>query len=101
MAAGLVDDAELGEQVADMALDRPLGQPEPTGNPGVGQPLGHQREHLLLALGQSREHTRVAVGGDQLAHNLRVQGRPAARYPLERLQEVIDVESTSSYGHHR
>ena len=51
MAAGLVDYAELRQQVADMALDRSLGQLEPAGDPGVGQPFGHQREHLLFAVG--------------------------------------------------
>jgi hypothetical protein len=34
-----------------MALDRSLGQPEPAGDPSIGQPFGHQREHLLFAVG--------------------------------------------------
>jgi len=38
MAAGLVDYAELRQQVADMALDRSLGQPEPAGDPALVSP---------------------------------------------------------------
>lgn len=41
-------DAQLREDAADVLLDRPLGQPQPLGYAGVGQTLGHQREHFTL-----------------------------------------------------
>jgi hypothetical protein len=41
---------ELEEDRADVRLDGSLGEPEAFGDAGVGAALGHQLEHLALAV---------------------------------------------------
>jgi hypothetical protein len=72
VAAGFIEDAEFVQQITDVTFDRPFGKPKATGDGRVGQALGHEREHRLLALGESREYTVVAVGGDELSDDLGV-----------------------------
>ena len=45
---GAVGDPELLEDVGQVGLDRSIGDAQPPGDVLVGQPLGHQREHLAL-----------------------------------------------------
>ena len=48
-----VGDAELAQQRSDVALHRPHGHVEPTGDLAVTQPLRHRQEHLGLAFGDA------------------------------------------------
>src|ERR1700744_2906284 len=45
-----VGDAELEQDVTDVGLHRALAEVQPLGDPGVGEPLGHQTQHLPLTL---------------------------------------------------
>jgi hypothetical protein len=73
MPAGLVENAELAQQIADVGLNRALGEPQSASDSCVGQPLCHEREHHLLALGENGQYAMIPIGGDQLGDHLRVQ----------------------------
>src|SRR3954454_24875312 len=78
---------ELHEDVADVALHGAVGEPQALRDPGVGQPLGHQRQHLALARGELGQ--RVL---DEAGHHLRVERGPAPGDPAGRVEEVVHGE---------
>ena len=51
-ATGAAGEPELGVDVGEMSLDRPLAQEQRTGDLDVRHPLGDQPEHLPLSRGQ-------------------------------------------------
>ena len=88
---GPVAQAELGQQVADVVLDRLAGDEQPLGDLGVGQAGPDQLQDLGLAPGQGAdplgagpdrrpERPQQGPGGDGVAGRLQplevLQGRP-------------------------
>src|SRR5882757_246905 len=49
MISSALRQVELGEDAADMLLDRALGHDDPAGDAGIGRAFGHQGEYLVLA----------------------------------------------------
>jgi hypothetical protein len=48
---------QLGQNAAHVLLHRPLSDPQPTANTGIGTPLGHQRQHLPLPSAEHRQRS--------------------------------------------
>ena len=65
---------------------------EALGDARVGEPLGHQLEHLALAFGELGERVVVACGETRPRDDLRVERRAAAGDALGRGEELADVE---------
>jgi hypothetical protein len=82
-------ETELGEDVVDVLFDRAAADHQRFRDRGVGQALGHQRQHLALAGGQGTQ--RVAAAGQQLTDDLGVEDTAAIGHPLQRPDELIDV----------
>jgi len=49
MISSALRQVELGEDAADVLLDRALGHDDPTGDAGIGRTFGHQGEYLPFA----------------------------------------------------
>src|SRR2546422_1074271 len=69
---------KLGQDVADVLLDGSFGEPELTGDAGVGTPLRHEGENLLLSRRECRERVFRSTYGDEGLHETRVDDRTAA-----------------------
>jgi hypothetical protein len=78
---------ELGEDVADVLVDRAFGDDQCGGDGRVVVALGHQGEDLVLTGGQGVQ--RRAAAGEELGHHLRVERGPAGRDPVQRVQELL------------
>ncbi len=88
MAIGAVE-AELRHDRCDVGFDGPAGEVQSTGDSGIGQPLGYERQHLGLPLGKAGQGTvRVA---DEPAHNLRIENGAAVGNVGETAQKFVDV----------
>src|SRR3954452_10234774 len=72
MVVARLFDPELHEDVFHVGLDRLRAQEEALADALVGTALGHQREHLALALGQLVESTRRSSASDQARDDRRV-----------------------------
>src|SRR5579872_6791821 len=81
--------AELGEDVVDVLLDRPAADDKRLRDRGIGPALGHQAQNLKLARCQLGQ--RVPAARQQLGDHLRVQRTAARRDPVERVEEVRHV----------
>ena len=64
---------------------------QPVGDALVGEPLGHQREHLALARREVVERVLPAAAAEHPRDHLGVERRPAAARPSDRLDEVAEV----------
>ena len=84
--------AELHQQVAHVRLDRALAQHEPLGDPGVGETLGHQLEHLPLAIGELGQRIIVCRSRDEARDHLRIERRASACHSLGRREELGDFQ---------
>jgi hypothetical protein len=67
--------AELGEDRRRVLAGRALAEEEPASDPGLGQALGHQREHRPFPLGERGERIcprgpAVTLGDPRLVANL-------------------------------
>ncbi len=71
-------------------MDRAVGDDEPSGDGTVAQPLGHQGQHLPLPRTEPLQPGVLAGAGEQLGHDLGVDGGTAARDPAERVHELLD-----------
>src|SRR5213076_1352122 len=80
--------SQLPEDAADVLLDRAAADEERRADGRIRAPLGHQREHVALALGQLLER---AAACDELTHDLRVERRPARRHSPHGLDEIAYV----------
>jgi glutamyl-tRNA reductase len=90
IVAGL-GEIQFGEDAADMLFDGALGDPQPATDAGVGTPLGHERQHLLLAGAEHRERVVAAAGRHQFLHQRGVHHRSALGDPLEGVDEIGHV----------
>src|SRR5207244_12866010 len=86
---------ELGQDVADVLLDRSLGEPELAGDAGVRAALGHQRQHLALAPSEVRERVIAPPRLDQRLHETWIDDGSARRDSLQRLDEFVDVQDAT------
>ena len=77
---------ELGQDAADVFLDRALGDEDPAGDTRVGRALGHEGEHVALARRQDIE--RITAGASVVDPSL-VQELVRAR----RRRDPLDVLS--------
>jgi DNA-binding NarL/FixJ family response regulator len=59
---------ELGQDAADVLLDRALGDEDPAGDAHIGRALGHQGEHLSLTRRQDVERITPPASPDELLH---------------------------------
>ena len=59
---------QLCKDASDLLLDRSLGDPQPLGDPRIGAPLGHQREHVTLALTERGQWVNAPANRDELLH---------------------------------
>ena len=81
---------ERAEDVLDVLFDRVLGDEQPVRDRPVRAPLGHQREHLALAVGQvARADCWRAVVGPR-AHR-----RPPGRAPSRRCPTRVTLDESS------
>jgi hypothetical protein len=81
-------DRELGEDRADVLLDRALAEDERLCDPRVRPPLRHQPEHLELPRGEDAERP---TPGDELSHDLGVERGAALGDAAYGVEEVADV----------
>ena len=88
-------EVELGEDVPDVFLDGSLGEPELTGDAGVRAALGHQCQHLAFACGEGGEGVVAASDPDQCLHEPGVDDGSACRDPLQRVDELVDVDDAA------
>ncbi len=88
-------ETELREDALHVLRYRSLGNPEATGDSGIGAALGHQRKHLALARGQVGERVVDALRRDELLNEGRVDDRPAPDDALERLEEVVHIRDST------
>src|SRR5690606_10606444 len=94
---GAVAYAQLGEDVGDVVLDRPLRHSERVGDFLVGKAAGHQPQDLGLALGQ---RVRAVQADEIVAHVLqsrqqplghgRLDQRPAGGDGLDRPHQLLE-----------
>ena len=82
---------ELGEDVADVLLDGALVHDEGLGDGGVGEAFGHVAEHLALARRERGERVAPAGAGEQLGHDLGIEGGAALPHPAHGGEELADV----------
>jgi hypothetical protein len=82
---------QLDQDAAHVLLHRPLGHPQPAGDPSVGPPLRHQRQHLPLPDAQHPKRVVAAAGDHQLGHQRRVHPRPAPGDPLQGVDELLHI----------
>jgi hypothetical protein len=68
-------------------LDRSLGDPQPPGDPRIGAPLGHQREHVTLALTERGQWVNAPANRHELLHQRGVDDRAPLRDAFERVDE--------------
>jgi hypothetical protein len=71
---------ELGEDRVDVLGDGAVGDHQDGGDLGVGASLGHQREHVALALRQRRQRV-GATAQQQLGDHLGVERGAARGHP--------------------
>jgi hypothetical protein len=90
IVAGLRE-TQLAQNAAHVLLHRPLRDPQPTGNAGVGAPLRHQRRHLTLPRAEHRQRVIAPAGRHQLLHQRRIHHRTTLGDPLQRLNELHHV----------
>src|SRR5262249_32026331 len=82
---------QLGEDAADVLLDRALGDDEPGCDAVVRVTLRHQCQYLSLPRRQLAERIAAVPLRDELVDEGRVHDRAAARDPFERVDEVGDA----------
>jgi hypothetical protein len=56
------------KNASDVLLDRSHGDPQPSGDRRVGAALGHQREHVTLALTELGRWVSAPANRDELLH---------------------------------
>ena len=61
------------------------------GDPAVGQPFDHQRQHVALAGGEAFERAGAAPAAHHPRDHLGVQRRPARGHLAHRAEEVVEV----------
>ena len=81
--------AKLGEDTADVFVDRSFGNEEPTGYCGVGSAFGHKRQHLTFTRRQLLE--RVILISYKLAYNLGIDNSAACCNRCWRGAYVLNV----------
>src|SRR5690349_24185439 len=59
---------ELGQDAADVFLDRALGDEDPAGDARVGRALGHEGEHVAFTRRQDIEWITPPASPDELLH---------------------------------
>ena len=84
--------AELEEDRVDVRLDRPRAEEEPAADALVGEPFGHQGEHLALARRQLVDRALVVLPAEQLRDHDRVDRRAAAADAPDAVEKVVDLE---------
>lgn len=72
---------ELGENAADMLLDRALGDPQLPSDARVGAALGHQRQYLSLAWAEPGQWVISVACSNQFGDEGRIDYRAAPSYP--------------------
>ena len=77
-----------------MRLDSALAEEQPPPDAGVRQPLGHQPEHLALAIRQLGERPLRLGSAEQASYHLGVESRPSARDALRGIEKLGDREHT-------
>src|SRR6266516_3846168 len=82
---------ELLEDVPDMSLDGLRTEEELVADPAVGMALGHQREHLALALAQVFEGAALPLAAHQASDDRRVDHALALPDPPDRISEDGDL----------
>ena len=82
---------QLGEDACDVLLHRPLGDHKPCCDRVIRAPLGHQLEHLSLALGEFLQRILLAVAPEQLADHLGVDHRAVLGDPVHGIEQGADV----------
>src|SRR5256885_16540826 len=93
-------EAELVQDVLDVALHGPLADDEPPGDLLVRQALGDQRGHLLLARGELRYAGQVQFGGTRrLAQRLRDRLLDAQPRPPPESGPDTPVSPVATGGH--
>src|SRR6185436_5633490 len=84
-------DRELGEDRADVLLDRALAEDERLCDPRVRPPLRHQPEYVERPRGEDAERP---TPGDELSHDLGVERGAALGDAAHGVEEVADVPDT-------
>jgi len=74
---------QLGEDAADVLLDRALGDHQALGDGGVGAALRHQAQHLALPRRQLGEGVVAAAAAEELGDHLRVEGGAAVAHDVQ------------------
>ena len=90
MILGLGIEAELGEDLADVALDGLQLERQRLGDPLVRSPLGHEAEDLALTPSQLIDGRVPPRPSEQPCDHLRVDHRAAARHASDGIRQVID-----------
>ena len=82
---------QLGEDVLDVLLDGGLGDPQRPGDSDVRLSLGHQGQHLTLAVTQYGQRVVPTPRVQQLHDQRWVDHRAALHDPSERVDKLVDV----------
>lgn len=91
MLAGGGFQAEFAEDVSDVLFDGSFTDEKLLGNGGVGVPLGHGRQHFLLAVGEIGEEIIPPAPGNQLGNHFRIERCATICHPDDRRQELGDI----------
>ena len=91
MDGGVGEQAELGEDPLGVLLHGPLGDHHDLGDAGVGVALGHEGQDLPLAGRELGERVVAPASLEDLGDDVGVQDELAARHPLDRAEEGVDV----------
>ncbi|MDR7349670.1 methylase of polypeptide subunit release factors [Glycomyces algeriensis] len=94
VVAVLAAQRQLREDVADVLLDRAVGDEELLADRLVGVALGHEAQDLLLARGEGRDRVVLPAAHHELRDDLGVEDRAAPGDPLQRVHEVVHVDHT-------
>ena len=89
MRAGLGAQVQLREDPLGVLLDRPFGDDQLGGDPGVGVALRHEGEHVAFARGEGGD--RVAAAAQELLHDVGVEDAAARRDGLQGGEELVDL----------
>jgi hypothetical protein len=69
---------------------RAVGDDEPFGDGAVAEALGHQRQDVALTRAEPFQAGVLPGAGEQLRHDLGVDGGAAVRHAPQRVQELLD-----------
>ena len=87
-----VGDVEFEEQPPDVGLDSSFAEDQPFGDTGVGHPLGHQAEYLVLALGELSKAVLAGIAVEQRGNHLRVERGASVGDSTDGAEEIRDVQ---------